>query len=68
MGDTSETNTKVLSRELVLGVVALKMPIQKNHYLRDKGPFPRYSHNYIKTLRPIAFTPLVLCVWVNKSC
>ena len=40
MGDTSETNTKVLSQELFLGVVALKMPIQKNHYLRDKGPFP----------------------------
>ena len=20
------------------------MPIQKNHYLRDKGPFPRYGH------------------------
>ena len=44
MGDTSETNTKVLSRELALGVIALKTPIQKNHYLRDKGPFPRYSH------------------------
>ena len=44
MGDTSETNTKVLSRELFLGVVALKTPIQKNHYLRDMGPFPRYCH------------------------
>ena len=44
MEDTSETNTKVLSRELFLGVVALKMPIQKNYYLRDMGPFPRYCH------------------------
>ena len=47
MGDTSETNTKVLSRELVSSVVALKTPIQKNHYLRDKGPFARYSHIYV---------------------
>ena len=39
MGDTSETNTKVLSRELFLGLVALKTPIQTNHYLRDKVPF-----------------------------
>ena len=44
MGDTSETNTKVLSRELFLGVVALKMTIQKNHYLSDMGSFPRYCH------------------------
>ena len=29
MGDTSETNTKVLSRDLFLGVVALKLPKQK---------------------------------------
>ena len=29
MGDTSETNTKVLSRELVLGVVALKRLYRK---------------------------------------
>ena len=36
MGDTSETNTKVLYRELFLGVVALKTPIPQNHYLRDK--------------------------------
>ena len=39
-----ETNTKVLSRELFLGVVALKTPIQKTHYLRDMGPFSRYCH------------------------
>ena len=44
MGDTFESNTKVLSRELFLGVVALKTPIQKNHYLRDKDPFLRYGH------------------------
>ena len=44
MGDTSETNSKVLSQELFLGVVALKT--QKNHYLRDMGPFPRHCHKY----------------------
>ena len=30
MGDTSETNTKVLSRELFLGVVALKRLYRKS--------------------------------------
>ena len=44
MGDTSETNTKALSREFFLGVVALKRLYGKNHYLRDMGPFPRYCH------------------------
>ena len=44
MGDTSETNTKVLSRELFLGVVALKTPIPQNHYLRDKVPFLKSGH------------------------
>ena len=44
MGDTSETNTKVFSRELFLGEVALETPIQKNHFMRDMGPFPRYGH------------------------
>ena len=44
MGDTSETNTKVLSQELFLCVVALKTPIQKNHYLRDKVPFRKSGH------------------------
>ena len=43
MGDTSEANTKVLSGELFLGVVALPTPIQKNHYMRDMGSFPRYG-------------------------
>ena len=47
MGDTSETNTKVLSRELFLGVVSTKTPISKNHYLRDKDPFLRYGHIYL---------------------
>ena len=49
MGDASETNIKVLFRELLLflGVVALKMPIQKNHYMRNMGPFPRYCHMFI---------------------
>ena len=42
MGDTTKTNTKVMSGELVLGVVALQTPIQKNHYMREMGPFPRY--------------------------
>ena len=44
MGDTSETNTKVLSRELFLGVVALKTPIPQKHYLSDKVPFLKSGH------------------------
>ena len=44
MGDTSETNTKVMYRELFLGVVALKTPIPQNHYLRDKVPFLKSGH------------------------
>ena len=47
MGDTSETNTKVLSRELFLGVVALKTPIPQNHYLRDEVPFLKSGHIYV---------------------
>ena len=47
MGDTSETNTKVLYRELFLGVVALKTPIPQNHYLRDKVPFLKSGHIYV---------------------
>ena len=43
MGDTSETNTKVLYRELFLGVVALKPPIPQTHYLRDKVPFLTFN-------------------------
>ena len=46
MGDTSETNTKVLSLESFLGVVALKTPMPQNHYLRDnhKVPFLKSGH------------------------
>ena len=44
MGDTSETNTKVLYQELFLGVVAIKTPIPQNHYLRDKVPFLKSGH------------------------
>ena len=44
MGDTSETNTKVLPRELFLGVVALKTPIQKIIICAGMDPFPRYCH------------------------
>ena len=47
MGDSSETKTKVLSRELFLGVVALKTPVPQNHYLRDKVPFPKSGHIYV---------------------
>ena len=47
MGDTSETNTKVLYRELFLGVVALKTPIPQNHYLRDKVPFLKSGHIFV---------------------
>ena len=46
MGDTSETNTKVLSRELFFRCGSTKTPIQKNHYLRDKVPFPKSGHQY----------------------
>ena len=49
MGDSSETKTKVLSRELFLGVVALKMPVPQNHYLRDKVPFPKSGHKFFAT-------------------
>ena len=47
MGDTSETNINVLSGELFLGVVALIMPLQKNHYMHDMGPFPRYFFYFV---------------------
>ena len=63
MGDTSETNTKVLSRELFLGVVALKTPIPQNHYLRDKVPFLKSGH----TLRAAFDDPLPDCLIVNCS-
>ena len=46
MGDTSETNTKVLSRELFLGVVALKRLSEKSLFARQ-GPFSQVrSHIY----------------------
>ena len=48
MGDTSETNTKVLSQEMFFFGVVLKMPIEKNHFLRDMGPLPRYCHIFFK--------------------
>ena len=38
---------KVLSGELFLGVIALQTPIQKNHYLREMDPYPRYCHIYL---------------------
>ena len=44
MGDTSETNTKVLSPRIVFRCGSTKTPIQKNHYLRDKVPFPKSGH------------------------
>ena len=44
MGDSSETKTKVLSRELLLGVVALKTPVSQNQYLRDKVPCRKSGH------------------------
>ena len=43
MGDTSETNTKVLSQEMFFLVY-----IEKNHFLRDMGPCPRYCHIFLK--------------------
>ena len=46
MRNTTETNTKVLSQELFLGVVALT-PKQKNHYMWEMGPFPGTVTYYI---------------------
>ena len=60
MGDTSETNTKVLSRELFLGVVALKTPIQKNHYLHDKVPFRKSGHRCICIPKQLYSSKLVI--------
>ena len=73
MGDTSETNTKVLYRELFLGVVALKMPILQNHYLCDKVPFLKSGHIYIYIYIYMDttvdhFTPLVLRVRGKYVC
>ena len=49
MGDTSESNTKDLSGELFLGVVALQTPpIQKNNYMCEMGPFPKYGEYSFK--------------------
>ena len=53
MGYTTEIKTKVLSGELFLGMVALKMPTQKHKYKRDMGPFPTYGH-YIEKLENFA--------------
>ena len=39
MGDTSETNTKVLSQEIFFFGVVLKMPIEKNLFFAPHGPF-----------------------------
>ena len=55
MGDSSETNKKVLSRELFLGVVALKTPIPQNHYLRDKVPFRKSGHILCKKVYIIMY-------------
>ena len=35
MGDTTVENPNVLSEELLLGVVALQMSMQKNYYMRE---------------------------------
>ena len=44
MGDTSETNTNVLSLELFFRCGSTKNAYTENHYMRDMGPFPRYGH------------------------
>ena len=61
MGDTTETNKKVLSGESFLGVVALQTPILKNNYMRKMGPFPQvpsHTHTY-RHLDCCCFTPAV---------
>ena len=40
MGYITEANTKVLSVQLFLGVVALQTPMQKNPYMLQMGLFP----------------------------
>ena len=62
MGDTSETNTKVLYRELFLGVVTLKTPIPQNHYLRDKVPFLKSGHIYV-----CVNVGLFVCMYINNN-
>ena len=53
----AETNTKVLYRELFLGVVTLKTPIPQNHYLRDKVPFLKSGHIYVC---------MYVCMYINN--
>ena len=67
MGDTTETNTNFLSRELFLGVVALQTLIQKNHDMRKIGPFPRYfvTVHYINHSFP---TQLIYPVCRPETC
>ena len=56
MGDTSETNTKVLSRELFLGVVALKRLYGKNIICATWALFPG-TVTYVKIT-------LKICDWL----
>ena len=58
MGDTSETNTKVLSRELILGVVALKRLYRKIIICATRTLFPgtvTYWYVSFQTQRLIPF-------------
>ena len=51
-----------MSEELFLGVVALQMPIQKNHYMCDKVPFPIYCHicaSFSTSLRDLDDEPAI---------
>ena len=64
MGDTSETNTNVLSRELILGVVALQKPIQKNHYMCEMRPFQSTVTYVCVCVHVCVFVCVCVCVSV----
>ena len=58
MGDTSETNTKVLSRKLFLGVVALKRLYRKIIICAIRSPFPNQVTFYWSILLQLQTTDL----------
>ena len=63
MGDTSETNTKVLSRELFLGVVALKRLYRKIIIcvIRSLSPNP-VTYNTFALIKKIVYVLMSLFV------
>ena len=71
MGDTSETNTKVLSRELYLGVVALKCLYGKIIICATWALLPgtvTYDENLDRITRKLSDSDLeyIVDVWNKK--